>query len=189
MRRSRDDRPTKHRTMRRGWNPRPTSASVSERRPCTSVVKNHPLPSPALVPLTCHPQARKNEVACLNLLTSILRHRQTPLRNMNDETRHVYCTRSAIIVFRFSFDLANFQDKRHTLIRVRLRGLACAPRATLSLPYRVERPTAFAARSVCRFNSFLFLSRQTIRARIKFSLRFCEHYSIFRPRPQFPKSL
>ena len=42
--------------------------------------------------------------------------------------------RSAIIVFRFSFVLANFQDKRHTLIRVRLHGLACAPRATISLP-------------------------------------------------------
>ena len=41
--------------------------------------------------------------------------------------------RSATIVFRFLISLANFQNKRHTLIRVRLHGLACAPRATLSL--------------------------------------------------------
>ena len=31
----------------------------------------------------------KNEVACLMTSTSVLRHRQTPLGNMNDETRHV----------------------------------------------------------------------------------------------------
>ena len=41
--------------------------------------------------------------------------------------------RSAIIVFRLLFTLAKFPVKRHTLIRVRLHGLACAPRATLSL--------------------------------------------------------
>ena len=33
--------------------------------------------------------AQKRRVACLNRSTSYRRHRQTPLRNMNDETRHV----------------------------------------------------------------------------------------------------
>ena len=46
--------------------------------------------------------------------------------------------RSEITVFRFSFVLANFPTKRHTLIRVRLRGLACAPRATLA-PWMAAR--------------------------------------------------
>ena len=42
--------------------------------------------------------------------------------------------RDAIIVFRFrTITLAKFQNKRHTLIRVCFHGLACAPRATLSL--------------------------------------------------------
>ena len=58
--------------------------------------------------------------------------------------------RSAIIVFRFLVSLANFQNKRHTLIRVRLHGLACAPRATPSLPGWLRSrgtrdPTALAA--------------------------------------------
>ena len=54
---------------------------------------------------------------------------------MNDETRHVrfYPTQRDHRIPLPLESLAKFQNKRHTLIRVRLHGLACAPRATLSL--------------------------------------------------------
>ena len=87
---------------------------------------------------------------------------------MNDETRHVDYPRSAIIVFRFSFVLANFQDKRHTLIRVRLHGLACAPRATLSLQAfahgeagRLFRTTGISLQSISS-NPFHFVTIGTM---------------------------
>ena len=64
---------------------------------------------------------------------SNVRHRQTPLPKHDEKTRHVDYPRSATFVSSLGFTLAKFHIKHTIRCCVRLRGLACAPRATLSL--------------------------------------------------------
>ncbi len=78
--------------------------------------------------------------------------------------------RSAITVFRFSFCLANFSTKRHTLIRVRLRRLGCPPCASPAPRLRTRRSASFPSGEPAVFGTTTGLNVSVYRSVLPFSL-------------------
>jgi hypothetical protein len=100
-------------------------------------------------------RTEKKRMACPHTLTSIGGIAKRPSKNMNDENTPLWIApRSAIIVFRFySLTFGEVSNKRHTLIRVRLRRLGCPPCTSLTPGCPVEKPAIFDTMTGISFQS------------------------------------